>query len=80
MSRLTIFITVCLATGTVQRQSILYVDDTATGADNGSGWCDAYVFLQDALAAASASGGMTQYSILRLVIPFFLAYAEWFRG
>lgn len=54
MSRLTIFITVCLAAGTVQGQSILLVDDTATGANNGSSWCDAYVYLQNALASVSA--------------------------
>ena len=37
-------------------QPVLYVDDSATGANNGSSWCDAYVYLQDALAAARASG------------------------
>lgn len=37
--------------------SILYVDDSATGADDGSSWCDAFVFLQDALDEALSSGG-----------------------
>ena len=31
---------------------VLFVDADATGANNGSSWCDAYGFLQDALAAA----------------------------
>ena len=30
--------------------------------------------------SASACGGITQYSIFRWVIPFFLASAGWFRG
>jgi predicted outer membrane repeat protein len=33
-------------------QSVIYVDDNASGADDGSSWCDAYPDLQDALAAA----------------------------
>jgi len=35
----------------------LYVDDSATGANDGSSWCDAFVYLQDAVAAARASRG-----------------------
>ena len=42
----------------VHGQTILYVDDGATGANDGSSWSDAYVYLQDALAAAEASGGV----------------------
>lgn len=42
----------------VHGQTILYVDDDATGANNGSSWSDAYMYLQDALAAAEASGGV----------------------
>ena len=41
----------------VVAKSVLYVDDSATGANDGSSWCDAYVYLQDALSAAAASGG-----------------------
>ena len=37
--------------------ALLYVDDTAAAANNGSSWCDAFSYLQDALAAAAASGG-----------------------
>ena len=32
-------------------QPVLYVDDDATGANDGSSWCGAFVYLQDALAA-----------------------------
>ena len=34
---------------------IIYVDDDATGASNGTSWADAYNYLQDALADANAS-------------------------
>ena len=37
-----------------QQLGIIYVDDSATGANNGSSWADAYNFLQDALATASS--------------------------
>ncbi|MGD2111414.1 MAG: choice-of-anchor Q domain-containing protein [Phycisphaerae bacterium] len=49
----------CAALGasTANAQSVRYVDDTATGADDGSSWCDAFPYLQDALAAAASSGG-----------------------
>lgn len=35
-------------------QSAVHVDDSATGANNGSSWADAYVDLQSALAATSS--------------------------
>jgi hypothetical protein len=35
-------------------QTIIYVGDSATGANNGTGWCDAYQDLQGALAAATS--------------------------
>jgi hypothetical protein len=38
--------------------SVLYVDDDAAPLGDGSSWSNAYRFLQDALAAAAASGGM----------------------
>ncbi|MBN1845384.1 MAG: hypothetical protein JW810_06840 [Sedimentisphaerales bacterium] len=42
--------------GAYERPSpgILYVDDSATGANNGTSWTDAWENLQDALAAAGA--------------------------
>ncbi len=50
-------ISILISAGSVQGLTVLYVDDDASGADDGSSWCDAYIFLQDALAAAMASGG-----------------------
>lgn len=34
---------------------IIYVDDDATGANNGSSWVNAYIYLQDALADADSA-------------------------
>jgi hypothetical protein len=36
----------------VRYPRVIYVDDDATGANNGSSWTDAYNFLQDSLAVA----------------------------
>ncbi len=41
----------------VLAQPVVFVDSDATGANDGSTWCDAYVYLQDAMAAAAASNG-----------------------
>jgi len=57
MSRFVILIIMCLMAGTVYGQAVLYVDGTADGADDGTSWCDAYRYLQDALSDAEASGG-----------------------
>ena len=35
-------------------QTVVYVDDDATGANDGSSWCDAYDELNDALAVANS--------------------------
>jgi hypothetical protein len=35
---------------------IIYVDNIATGANNGSSWADAYIYLRDALADANSDG------------------------
>ena len=41
-----------LVAPSVPGQSILYVDDSATGANTGASWADAFTDLQDAIAAA----------------------------
>jgi len=42
---------------------IIYVDDTATGSNDGASWCDAFVYLQDALAAASSDADVTEIRV-----------------
>lgn len=50
-----VFLMIMFATyGVYAGQQVLYVDAHATGANNGSNWCDAYVHLQEALTAASS--------------------------
>ena len=41
------------ATVTIYAANILYVDDDAVGANDGSSWENAYVYLQDALTDAA---------------------------
>jgi hypothetical protein len=38
-----------------QAERIIYVDEAAVGADDGSSWPDAYMYLQDALAEAAGA-------------------------
>lgn len=42
----------------IQAQNVLYVDDDAPAGGNGATWGTAYRYLQDALSAAQASGGV----------------------
>ena len=49
-------LSVCGLLGLAEAQTVVYVDEDAAGANNGSSWCNAYVHLQDALAAAAAPG------------------------
>jgi len=61
MARLRLLTTLAMISGLTSSsplfaQPILYVDDSATGANNGSSWCDAYRYLQDALTAARTQG------------------------
>ena len=43
--------------------SRIYVDTDAAGSDDGTSWSDAYVYLQDALDQAYASGGIDMFEI-----------------
>ena len=44
---------------------ILFVDSDAVGDNNGSNWMDAYIYLQDALSAASESVGVEEIRVAR---------------
>lgn len=46
---------VALATGATAAGRIIYVDDDAAGANDGSSWADGYNYLQDALADANSA-------------------------
>lgn len=48
------FILVILGIYSVCQAKIIYVDDSALGANDGSSWTDACIYLQDALAGASS--------------------------
>lgn len=56
MSKMAYFITgvFLLAWASWATGATIYVDDSALGANTGSKWADAYVFLQDALATAQS--------------------------
>ena len=48
-----VIVSLC-ATGTITKGAIIYVDDDAIGANDGSSWENAYTFLQDALNGAKS--------------------------
>jgi hypothetical protein len=50
-----IVVVLCASAAFGQPEHVFYVDAAAVGAGDGSSWSDAFVHLQDALAAASAA-------------------------
>ncbi len=44
----------CLLATSTAAERVIYVDDDATGANDGSSWSDAFVYLQDALSSAGS--------------------------
>jgi predicted outer membrane repeat protein len=53
MKRTALLLLLCFLVGVGQAQ-VIYVNHAATGANDGTSWVDAFVFLQDALAVAHA--------------------------
>ena len=51
------------ATGTITKGAIIYVDDDAVGANDGSDWENAYIYLQDALADANSAEKPTEIRV-----------------
>lgn len=62
---LSVGVAACVAGTAPVYASIIYVDDTATGPiHDGSSWCQAYLYLQDAIAAArDADGAVSEIRI-----------------
>jgi len=54
VSRLLCVVFLLMFSRTADAGSVIYVDNDAAGANNGSSWENAYVYLQDALADANA--------------------------
>lgn len=54
---------VCAISAAQSTERIIYVDPGAAGANDGSSWIDAYIYLQDALAAAAIATGPTEIRV-----------------
>jgi hypothetical protein len=59
---ISIFLMVLLAASTAAGR-IIYVDDDATSANDGSSWTDAYQYLQDALADANSAEKLVEIRV-----------------
>jgi len=47
-------LSVCVCSGVVRGDTVIYVNDNATGARDGTSWANAFIYLQDALGEAES--------------------------